>query len=268
MQNWESTAQCSVHLQFDWSYLKVSYNGGGWFISWKILIYGWWLGIPLWLVGNLPISWFVPKGILVCNDLWGAICLGIPRFLFRTFPFPTVLLFFFSASFRFSFFFAFSAFLHLCFGFCFLFFGFLLLSFCFSASLLFCCFCFLATLLVWFFCFLCSFSFPLASLFFCFLTGTATTTTTTTTRTTGTARRRITRTTGTTKTTRATKFTITTATAKRTKTRTKLSLHSLGECAAPSPYAPIQLFLFCCFVCSFFLFLCFGVNTIRPKKVE
>ena len=140
MQNWESTAQCSVHLQFDWSYFKVSYNGGGWFISWKILIYGWWLGIPLWLVGNLPISWFVPKGILVCNDLWGAICLGIPRFLFRTSPFPTVLLFFFSASFRFSFFFCFFCFSASVFW---LLFSVLRLSaslfllFCFSAFLLF-----------------------------------------------------------------------------------------------------------------------------------
>ena len=136
MQNWESTAQCSVHLQFDWSYFKVSYNGGGWFISWKILIYGWWLGIPLWLVGNLPISWFVPKGILVCNDLWGAICLGIPRFLFRTFPFPAVLLFFFSASFRFSFFLLFLlfcicvlAFVFCSSAFCFSLFAFLLLCF-------------------------------------------------------------------------------------------------------------------------------------------
>ena len=145
-------------------------------------------------------------------------------------------------------------------AFVFLFFGFLLLSFSFLLL------CFSVIFAFWL---RCSFGFSAFSALFlfrllpCSFAGTTTTTTTTTTRTTGTARTRITRTN---KNNRNNKNNKGNKIHNNNRNCKKLSLHSSGECAAPSPYAPIQLFLFCCFVCSCFLFLCFGVNTIRPKR--
>ena len=118
--------------------------------------------------------------------------------------------------------------------------------------------------------------FLLSSLFFCFLTSTTTTTRTTrTTRTTG--RARTTRTTRTTRRARTTRTTRIARTTRRTriasknnksnkrlknnhvhneglKLRTKLSLCVPWGAAAP-PHAPVQRFVFCCFVFSFWYVL-------------